>query len=89
MGTANVAAKTVKLYPVPVKDVLHIEVPGLKSGESSIEIYSADGRKVYSASSPSVSANRLTVNVGHLAKGSYFGRLQQGGQTYPLNFTKN
>ncbi len=89
MGTANVAAKTVKLYPVPVKDVLHIEVPGLKSGESSIEIYSADGRKVYSASSPSVSANRLTVNVVHLAKGSYFGRLQQGGQTYPLNFTKN
>lgn len=88
MGTASVTQNGLKLYPVPVKDVLNIEIPGLGGGTSKVEIYSSEGRKVYSTSSPSVSGNRLSINIGHLPKGIYYGKLQQGDKVFSLNFTK-
>lgn len=78
----------IKLYPVPVKDILNIQLPVGKSHAMLLEIYAADGRKVFTSSTPNILGNRMNVNISHLPRGSYFGRLQQGDKSYPLNFTK-
>ena len=89
MGTgSNIKRDGIKLYPVPVKDILNIEFPVGKSSTTLLEIYAADGRKVFTSSALNVSGSRMNVNIAHLPKGSYFGRLQQGDKSYPLKFTK-
>ncbi|ACU08320.1 Pectate lyase/Amb allergen [Flavobacteriaceae bacterium 3519-10] len=88
MGTANISKAAVKLYPVPVKDILNIEVPGVKSSSMLVEIYAVDGKKVFTSSAPKMAGNRLNIDIGHLPKGAYYGRLQHGDRSFPLNFIK-
>lgn len=89
MGVGS-TAKTheLKLYPVPVKDHLNIELPGKQNRPVNLELYTADGRKVYSGSLPNTSGKAMSVSVVHLPKGSYFGRLRAGDQSFPLKFIK-
>ncbi|MBU4537493.1 MAG: T9SS type A sorting domain-containing protein [Weeksellaceae bacterium] len=78
-----------KLFPVPVKDVLNIELPVNQNRLMNLEIYTPEGRKVYSGSVPNTSGKTMTVDVAHFPKGTYFGRLRAGEQSFPLKFIKD
>lgn len=88
MGTVNNSVRVnVKLFPVPVKDVLNIELPQSSKGKIEVEIFSADGRKVvYEISNISKS---VKVNVQHLANGLYYGTVTADGQKYSIRFIKD
>lgn len=77
-----------KLYPVPVKDILNIELPTNQNKIMKLELYNAEGRKVYSGSPSNASVKIMSVNLAHLSKGHYFGRLLIGDKSFPLKFIK-
>lgn len=73
----------VQLYPNPATD--HINLDFGKSGkEYEVEIYNMVGQKVMTATV----ANKSTLNVSSLVKGSYFVRLNGEGKTTTLQFIK-
>lgn len=87
MATAgNNVPQNIKVFPIPVKDFLNIELPENASGKIQIVIYSADGRKVMSEN---VNASKhTTLNVQHLAKGTYFGTVNVSGKAHSIKFIK-
>lgn len=90
MATGNVAQReALKLYPVPVKNVLNIEIPGSKRSGVLVEIYSAEGRKVFKSELSATAGQKVNLDVAHLPRGAYYGRLQVGERSFPLKFTKD
>ena len=69
--------KAIQIFPNPVKDVLHFNMP------CSVAVYSTDGKKVLTA------VNAQSVNVTDLAVGAYFLKIDGAGQkTFNTKFIK-
>jgi hypothetical protein len=81
---AEEITNTVRIYPVPFNDILHISVESDDSVESYYCIFDLSGRPVYHGQfSGSVSAD-LTA----LKSGVYFIRIEQSGTTHFLRSVK-
>ena len=88
MAVENAEKSSIKIYPVPVKNVLNIELPKYSGQELEIEIYSSVGRKVISKTAYNTNNKLLLVNVENLPKGVYFGVIKTSEKSYPLKFIK-
>ncbi|NOU60360.1 alpha-amylase family glycosyl hydrolase [Marinifilum caeruleilacunae] len=64
-GIDDVLAKELKLYPNPVKDILHL---ANMNQVSNVHIYTANGMLVRSIAAPNSSEE---INLGNLASGTY------------------
>jgi PKD repeat protein len=62
-----------RLFPNPASDLLYIEVS--EANIAQFEMYSSDGRLVLVQQLNNQSANRLTIEVSHLASGNYICKL--------------
>ncbi|UBB88651.1 T9SS type A sorting domain-containing protein [Candidatus Kaistella beijingensis] len=88
MAVENTEKSYVKIYPVPVKEVLNIEIPQSRGRSLQVDIFSATGRKAISTSLNN-NGKAATINVQHLPKGVYFGTLKTAENSYPVRFIKN
>ena len=76
------AAKPVKAYPNPVRDVLHIENPDARI--ESVALYNLLGQKVAEAKT---GANVIDVDVSSLERGYYILETS-GGNTSRMKIAK-
>lgn len=82
LATSNVEKSTLKFYPNPVKDILTIA----DSKEiSSVEIYDASGKKVFSNASKS---SKLELNLAQLKAGIYIVKTKTAGDLKTFKFIK-
>ena len=81
-GAALNAITGYKLYPNPVKDILHVD--NLK-GKATIYILTQDGRMV---DKKVVSNRNYEWNAKSLSAGVYYVRIEKGGRTSTLKFVK-
>ncbi len=75
------------LYPNPVSNVLHIENGLIKNETVSINIYSIDGKIVYSNKNVNFNT-RYSVDVSKLTTGIYFVTVNRNGKLDKFKFTK-
>jgi len=75
----------VTLYPIPTKDILHINAPGISEARN-IELVSVTGQVLESC--PVAKLDGSNLSVSRLPAGSYFVRIRGGGQSYVLPFLK-
>jgi hypothetical protein len=80
-ATLNVVADY-KLYPNPVKDVLHLDNI---TGNAAISIITQDGRMV---DKKVISSSTYAWNVKSLAAGTYYMRIEEDKRTTILKFIK-
>ena len=78
---------SMRVYPNPVGDILTIEVSEQLRGNSSIDIYSMDGRLIQALRS-SVVNGTTQINVSSLSQGVYICRIRNGNQTSSIQFVK-
>jgi hypothetical protein len=80
-GVNEINKHNIKLYPNPAKTKLYIE--GLLNGtnEVQIDIYSLDGKLVYSKFNTNI-LNVIEIDVDNLSKQMYLLKLTYGGQEY-------
>jgi hypothetical protein len=76
---------TLKVYPVPTDNYLFLETTA-SFENADIEIYNMIGKRVAQFRS---SAMKSRVSVGHLPKGQYIIRLNNGRDVLTKHFTKN
>jgi hypothetical protein len=75
-----------ELFPVPASDVLNLRLPIPRFTFKSVDIYDAMGRPVMQGlSSPT---NELAMDVGALAAGTYFLRIETPSGTVTRRFSK-
>lgn len=76
------------LYPNPVVTELNIDISQIKSEQSTIEIYSLEGKKIYSQNF-SHCGGVHSLNVEFLERGIYIYRFQTNNQVLTTKFIKN
>lgn len=81
----HLSKPTLKVYPVPTDHYLYLETSA-SFENADIEIYNMIGKKVAQFKS---SALKSRVSVGHLPKGQYIIRLNNGQDVLMKYFTKN
>ncbi|KPH14272.1 M28 family peptidase [Chryseobacterium sp. ERMR1:04] len=77
LSTKNLSVNTlesIKIYPNPAKDILHIEFPK-KGKDFSFEITDMIGHTLIKE------ANKTQINISNLANGAYIGVVKSEGQT--------
>ncbi|MDD4994201.1 MAG: two-component regulator propeller domain-containing protein [Paludibacter sp.] len=82
------SANELKIYPVPVQDILNVHIPPCSSYK--INIHDMTGKPIYvSAWKHSSQTNDLqTINTSFLTKGIYFLQLKTDNGTYSKKLTK-
>lgn len=88
VGINNVEASKPVLWPVPTRDMLNISMPEAHS-YSELQVFSTDGRLLISKNVSDRQADRLEVDVRHLAAGHYMVRLMGTDATAVLQLIKN
>jgi hypothetical protein len=83
LNEANVA-KTLSVYPNPVKNQLRISFP--TTGDLHMDVYNVLGVKVKSFT---YNNNAGVVDISELQNGVYFVRFTDGGKSFTKQFTKN
>ena len=80
------AAERLKIYPVPAKEWVTIELPA-GGKEYRVTIFSAAGNKVKSVQGHS---RHMNLDISAIPAGNYVVRVRYGGQTFPgTKFSKN
>ena len=74
IGTNSISQKTtgntIELFPNPVKDILHVKLTGSENKKTKLEIFSVDGKKVYSRElNPNLKTHQISLPV--FTKGVY------------------
>lgn len=69
LATDNVTKNSVKVYPIPVNDILNIDSP---NKVKTLTIYDASGKVVYTQD---LNSNKSQVNVSKLTPGSYVAKI--------------
>jgi uncharacterized repeat protein (TIGR01451 family) len=82
---------TVKLFPNPVRNVLHLEIVSEKDKQLEYSIVTSDGRRVDGGSfKAGIGSTTRRINVASLAKGKYIVTLSSPGKEVKvLMFDKN
>lgn len=83
---AGIGSSTgLSVYPNPVKDVLHINIPGNSSEKAVLAITDITGKTVHRAE---VTAGETTVNLQHLPAGVYTLKYSNRDKTEVIKITK-
>lgn len=83
--TFGETTRPVTLYPIPAKDILHINAPGIHEARN-IELVAVSGQVLESY--PVSRLDGANLSVSRLPAGSYFVRIRGGGQSLVLPFLK-
>ncbi|MFM2226889.1 MAG: hypothetical protein RL664_232 [Bacteroidota bacterium] len=86
----NAASSTINMFPNPTSGDLSVKVSMLNPSENTtIRIYSIDGKEVFANNFGAGSVNNIfQLNVSELSNGYYFLSLQNGNQIQRLPFVK-
>jgi hypothetical protein len=86
----NAAISTINMFPNPTSGDLSVKVSMLNPSENTtIRIYSIDGKEVFANNFGAGSVNNIfQLNVSELSNGYYFLSLQNGNQIQRLPFVK-
>jgi hypothetical protein len=79
--------RSVKLYPNPASDVLHIATDQRFKGNYNVRILDINGRVVYRDNALIVPSKDITISVKDLRTGLYFLRMDGEGQKISRSFT--
>jgi pectate lyase len=77
-----------KLYPTLVDSILNIDLADTVVGDATINIFSSEGKKVFSYSKKNISAEKLSINVSDFSKGLYLCNLMIGERGTTWKFMK-
>jgi len=79
-GTKNITnvSDNIILYPNPTTGIIHLASSSANSDASTVNILSADGRMVYTASNINLAIG-LTIDLSNYSKGMYLVQLLQNG----------
>ena len=80
----NAKLNGVRLFPNPVKDILHLE--GLSSSLKTVSVIDASGKIWEQTATPNTS---YSVNVKQLSAGAYLVRIDEGSKTWTTKFIKD
>ncbi|MBF4491384.1 T9SS type A sorting domain-containing protein [Flavobacterium sp. MR2016-29] len=78
-----------KYYPTVIDSLLNIQFSNHENGTAIISIFSANGSKVYTNSKNISSDEKLELNVGNLAKGTYICKIQIENRIKTFKVVKN
>jgi len=79
-----------KLYPNPVYDIVNVEFDIIEQGVVSIQVMDLSGKVVNSLqSSVNKGKNKLSLDLSHLANGTYIMKAVSGNQVFTGKFTAN
>jgi pectate lyase len=85
----NISDLELKYYPTVVDNFLNIEFSSIENGTALIEIFSANGSKVYTHTKSVTGNEKLELNVGSLAKGVYISKVQIENRVKTFKIIKN
>lgn len=88
LGTKTEKINNIKLYPTFVDANLYIDLTGEIEGETTIEIFSTLGTKVFSTSKNISTSDKITLNLSTLPKGLYVCNLKIGSTSSTWKFIK-
>lgn len=82
------SANELKIFPVPVQDILNVQIPTCSSYK--IDIYNLTGKSIYSLNWKQSSQTKeiQTINTSFLTKGIYLLQLKTDKGTYSKKLTK-
>ncbi len=75
-GIPGTIAENVKCYPTVIDRTLNIDFSDAGAGKANIDIYSVNGRKVFSLSKSIITDEIIELNLNTLSKGMYFCTIQ-------------
>lgn len=84
--SAKIDASFARLYPNPVNNELHIEIPDLQQQKAEINIFDCMGKHLHSSS---VTNRNSSIQLNHLATGTYIVIVSMEGKTTTLKVAKN
>lgn len=83
LSTADAARNSeLRVYPNPVRDLLHISIPDGQHPIEAVEIYDTRGRLVLEFTNARTSSEGVTLNVRSLRSGVYVVRARSKGTVY-------
>jgi len=85
----NISDLELKYYPTVIDNLLNIEFSSIENGTARIEIFSANGSKVYTHTKSVTGSEKLELNVGSLAKGVYISKVQIENRVKTFKVIKN
>ena len=85
----NISDLELKYYPTVVDNLLNIEFSSIENGTALIDIFSANGSKVYTHTKSVTSNEKLELNIGNLAKGVYICKVQIENRVKTFKVIKN
>ena len=85
----NISNLELKYYPTVVDNLLNIEFSSIENGTALIDIFSANGSKVYNHSKSVTANEKLELNIGSLAKGVYICKIQIENRVKTFKVIKN
>jgi len=86
--TENTTDLSLKYYPTVIDTLLNIQFSAAESGMAVVDIFSSTGSKVYSHSKNIAADEKLELNVGNLAKGTYICKVQIGHRAKTFKVVK-
>jgi pectate lyase len=78
-----------KYYPTVIDSLLNIQFSNAETGTAIVNIFSSNGSKVYSNSKNINGGEKLELNVGKLAKGTYICKIQIENRSKTFKVVKN
>lgn len=85
----NISDLELKYYPTVVDNLLNIEFSSIENGTALIDIFSANGSKVYNHSKSVTANEKLELNIGNLVKGVYICKIQIENRVKTFKVMKN
>ncbi|WPO77659.1 T9SS type A sorting domain-containing protein [Flavobacterium sp. KACC 22761] len=76
-------------YPTVIDSILNIKFSSSENGMATINVFSSNGSKVFTKSKSIVSDEKIELNLGNLAKGTYVCKIQIENRTKTFKVIKN
>ena len=86
----NLLKEELTLYPNPVSDIANVEFNIIKQGVVSVQVVDLSGKVVSSLQSGvQKGKNKLSIDLSHLATGTYVMKAVSGSQVFTGKFIAN
>ncbi|WP_026729474.1 T9SS type A sorting domain-containing protein [Flavobacterium denitrificans] len=89
IGEKKKSDLNLEYYPTIIDNLLNIRFSGTENGTASINLFSSNGSKVYSTEKSVISDEKIELNLGNLAKGTYVCKIQIENRNKTFKLVKN
>ena len=89
LSDAKQGTNKLTVYPNPVLDRLNLSLTDKTSERVQVDVFSIDGKLVYSQAINAQQSDNLSLNVAGWNAGMYFVRINNGIESVTTKFTKN